>query len=282
MAHGRCSSPNCSTNRSSRPVGKTAGPVHTWSIRYGFVATNEHDSWVVRWRTTGAEADTSRAWDNGTTGVADLGHELLAGFDDLRRATAFAASVAGTVEQPAPWTGPEPTDIWVGGVTIRIDAGSTFGHGSHPTTALLLDWLAISAHSGTAGMQSRTVLDVGSGSGVLSVAAAALGATVSAIDIDTAARDATAANAAANHVDVEVIDQQLPIGRRFDVVLANMLLADQRAIAGHIAAAAASTLVVSGFLVDQVDAVVGLYPGFAAEETATGPDGWVRLELRRG
>jgi release factor glutamine methyltransferase len=70
----------------------------------------------------------------------------------------------------------------------------------------------------------RSVLDVGSGSGLLSLVAARAGATVTAVDINPEAVRATAANATANGLDVEVLQSDLFAslpGRRFDLVVVN-------------------------------------------------------------
>ena len=79
------------------------------------------------------------------------------------------------------------------GIAVTLEPGLAFGSGSHPTTALCLRWLA--------GLDLRglTVLDWGCGSGVLAIAALALGArAATAVDIDPQALQATADNARRN------------------------------------------------------------------------------------
>jgi ribosomal protein L11 methyltransferase len=104
---------------------------------------------------------------------------------------------------------------------IRIDPGAAFGLGDHPTTILSLRALGGLIREGA------TVLDVGCGSGVLSVTAAVLGATyVEAVDISPAAVDATIANAERNGVSARVRASNRTLASvtdEFDIVLANIL-----------------------------------------------------------
>ena len=104
---------------------------------------------------------------------------------------------------------------------IDIDPGAAFGLGDHPTTVLTLRLLRQVMWPGA------TVLDVGCGSGVLSVAAARLGAPyVEAIDVSLAAVEATLANAARNDVAGVVTASTRPLADvddQFDVVVANLL-----------------------------------------------------------
>jgi ribosomal protein L11 methyltransferase len=106
---------------------------------------------------------------------------------------------------------------------IDLDPGHAFGSGSHPSTRLALD-LTIESVRRTHAPQ---VLDVGCGSGILTVAAALSGAAlVWAIDIETEARRATADNAHRNGVEsaISVSDRSVhDITDTFDVVVANIL-----------------------------------------------------------
>lgn len=111
--------------------------------------------------------------------------------------------------------------FWVGPPwrTIVIDPGRAFGTGAHPTTRLTLELLQT--------LPPGSLLDVGCGSGVLSIAAAKLGfEPVTAIDLDDAAVEATLANAAANGVSLRAYRADAlrdePPGA--DVTLANVAL----------------------------------------------------------
>jgi ribosomal protein L11 methyltransferase len=115
----------------------------------------------------------------------------------------------------------------IGEVVINLDPGMAFGTGQHETTRMCLLALEERVQHG------MRVLDVGCGSGILSIAAACLGAErVDALDIDPAAVAATKENTARNAVDgvVQVAEGSLgeawpfaaPAVGRYDLVLANL------------------------------------------------------------
>ena len=227
-------------------------------------------------------------WVAGTLGVeeqiVDGRHVVIGAFDDAEVAHQLAARWHGQLESvdddagldawrlfadtttvgrwtlipewlvpPEPHHGPPQPDQY----TIVLDPGRSFGSGSHVSTQLMLATLA-----DIAPVPSR-VIDIGCGSGVLSIAAARLGATeVIAIDIDDAAVDATVHNGALNGVDDAVgaprrtLDGVAPA----KLVLANMLLADIETIASQVVAsvAAGGKLLCTGHLVSQRDALARL------------------------
>jgi ribosomal protein L11 methyltransferase len=95
------------------------------------------------------------------------------------------------------WVGPPWEEPPAGALAVVIDPGRAFGTGAHATTRLCLELLQEA--------EPTSLLDVGCGSGVLSVAAAKLGfAPVSAVDLDEVALETTRENAAANGVAVGV------------------------------------------------------------------------------
>lgn len=172
----------------------------------------------------------------------------------------------------------EPKAEW--GIVVRLDPGLAFGTGTHPTTALCLEWMDAVEFTG------RTVTDYGCGSGVLAVAAALKGAaTVFAIDHDPQALTATHDNALRNGV-AERIETALPGNledTRADVVLANILAGPLVELAEHIAGLVrpGGALVLSGILEEQADEVERAYRPLIGKARRVSREGWVRLDFRR-
>jgi ribosomal protein L11 methyltransferase len=165
-------------------------------------------------------------------------------------------------------------------IRIELDPGLAFGTGTHPTTALCLEWLDGQDLAGC------SVVDYGCGSGILAIAAAKLGAAhVHAVDIDPQALVATRDNAGRNGVAGTLTitsDPALP-ARGADVVVANILAGPLVELAPRFAAALGpdGRLAMSGLLPEHVDAVTAAYrPWFHIETTMT-RDGWALLGGRR-
>ena len=164
-------------------------------------------------------------------------------------------------------------------VTVRLDPGLAFGTGTHPTTALCLEWLEQNPPAGT-------VLDYGCGSGILAVAAALLGARrVLAVDIDPQALAATRDNACRNGVDQRVAayspgdcPQELA-----DVGIANILAGPLVALAPLLAGRLrpGAALILSGLLPRHAPAVLSGYAACFEEVRREHREGWLRLDLVR-
>lgn len=168
-------------------------------------------------------------------------------------------------------------------VVIDLDPGMAFGTGLHPTTRLCL--AATEAVADRGAMTGARVLDVGCGSGILSIAAARLGAaTVLGVDIDPIAIEATSANAATNGLAGRIAAREgsLPSAEpAHDVVLANL-------IAGVLVTLArplrdelrpGGVLVASGIFVDREADVRTAFEAAGLRVTACTNEGdWVALE----
>lgn len=165
---------------------------------------------------------------------------------------------------------------------VALDPGLAFGTGTHPSTALCLEWLDREMPEGA------TVIDFGCGSGILSLAAARLGALhVSAYDIDPQALLATTENAAANGLSAQIsvcasINELPP---RTEILLANILAGTLEALAGQFAGwlHQGGRLLLAGILAEQADAVTGAYAPWFDIQLAGERQGWVALEgIRSG
>lgn len=176
---------------------------------------------------------------------------------------------------PTGFEAPDP-----GGVNLLLDPGLAFGTGTHPTTALCLEWL--DAHPPV----DQCVIDYGCGSGILGIAALKLGAReVWAVDNDPQALTATRDNAERNGVLGRVrtvLPGDLPEVPA-DLLLANILANPLIELAPRFAALVRTGggLVLSGILADQAaDVAAAYHAAFALAPPAQRED-WVRLDGRR-
>ncbi len=164
------------------------------------------------------------------------------------------------------------------GVVLALDPGLAFGTGTHPTTALCLEWLD------GIDLRGKTILDYGCGSGILAIAALLLGAeTAIAVDNDPQALIATHDNALRNRIDPARLQtftpEQLPPACRVDVTIANILAGPLQELAPTLTSHTLpqGLLALSGILEDQALAVLDSYRAHFAMQLPTVKDGWVRL-----
>ncbi|WP_417516323.1 50S ribosomal protein L11 methyltransferase [Marinobacter sp.] len=164
---------------------------------------------------------------------------------------------------------------------LLLDPGLAFGTGTHPTTALCLEWLDGQDVTG------KQVTDYGCGSGILGLAALLLGAShVVGVDTDTQALEASRENARRNDVDEARLDLYLPEnepGTKSDVMLANILAQPLIGLAPHLAGLTkpGGDLVLSGILSNQARDVMAAYePWFIMNEPEQREE-WIRLTGRR-
>ncbi len=188
-----------------------------------------------------------------------------------------------------------------GAIDVVVDPGQAFGTGAHPTTRLCLELLCELEAAGKAGGE---LVDLGTGSAVLAIAAAKLGWTpIRAYDHEPAAIEAAAANAAANGVPLQLdrmnLRERLPV--LAPTVLANMTSPILKAVATQLVRSgegtrrslpnsategplsAPQTLVCSGLLLNEQDEVAAAFEAVGLVEADRRQDGdWAALLLRRG
>ena len=167
-----------------------------------------------------------------------------------------------------------------GHIEIRLDPGLAFGTGTHPTTALCLEWLDGQDVTG------RTVVDYGCGSGILGIAAALKGAAgVVCVDNDPQALEATLDNAARNGVTqrIECLAPESYVPRPADLVLCNILAEPLVALAPLLLASLkpGGLLVLSGLLEEQVDGVRAAYEAHTTGVSIRLREGWARIAAVR-
>jgi ribosomal protein L11 methyltransferase len=162
-------------------------------------------------------------------------------------------------------------------VNLLLDPGLAFGTGTHPTTALCLEWLD------GQDLKNSSVIDFGCGSGILAIAALLLGAPRAVgTDIDTQALEASRDNAGRNGIAAERFPVYLPADmpqEQADVVVANILAGPLVSLAPQITSLVkpGGRLALSGILSEQAEEVRAAYnEAFVLDPTAE-KDGWVRI-----
>jgi ribosomal protein L11 methyltransferase len=201
------------------------------------------------------------------------------------------------------WLRPSWEDPRGGAVDLVVDPGQAFGTGAHPTTRLCLELLL---ELEEAGAPRGPLTDLGTGSGVLAIAAAKLGwGPVDAYDHEALALEATAANATANGVELNLermnLREQLPA--LAPTTVANLTAPILKAVAAQISAPegsrgrtrssnsgearpgpppAPSTLVLSGLMPSELDEIAAVFVPVGLIEANRRRDGdWAALLLRR-
>ena len=179
------------------------------------------------------------------------------------------------------WLRPSWEEPREGTIDLVVDPGRAFGTGAHPTTRLCLELLL---ELEAAGEAHGPLTDLGTGSGVLAIAASKLGwAPVHGYDHEAAAIEAATANAKANGVAVELerlnLREQLP--PLAPTTVANMTAPVLREVAAELDEAP-ETLILSGLLLPELDEVATAFAPAGLAEAERRIDGdWAALLLRR-
>jgi len=172
-----------------------------------------------------------------------------------------------------------------GRTTIVVQPARAFGTGHHPTTAGALRAIEsiIASHA------PRSILDAGTGSGVLAIAAALMNnrsGEIIAIDIDPTALENARANARLNGVEKSIRFSSVPlvsIHRHFDLIVANILSGTLIELAPHLKRilAPGGRLILGGFLADEADDVLSHYRSPLRCLSRKTHRGWTTLVMAR-
>ena len=165
-------------------------------------------------------------------------------------------------------------------INLMLDPGLAFGTGTHPTTALCLQWLD------SADIKNKQVIDFGCGSGVLAVAALMLGAShCDGTDIDPQAIIASVDNAKENNVADKLavfLPEDMPAEKSheyYDIVLANILAGPLTELAEQLAnfCKPGGDIVLSGILQTQSEKIIQAYSPWFELEPITIKEDWIRV-----
>jgi len=178
-----------------------------------------------------------------------------------------------------PWNIEPPADD-ADAVIVRLDPGLAFGTGTHPTTALCLEWLD------GLDLDGKSVIDYGCGSGILAIAALKLGAArVVGVDNDPQAlessRDNAERNGVANRLDLFMPEEF--VHAPADVFVANILAGPLAELAPRFAACAKprAPFALSGILEAQAPELLERYAEWFDELAVAQREDWIRIDGRR-
>lgn len=245
------------------------------------------DRWVAFFATAADRDQAAIVLQRSVPAVARIEAVDVADDDWARRSQRNLTPIrVGRIVVTPPWaSGPAPVAAPAGerAITIVIQPSMGFGTGHHASTRLCLDLLQRIDVAG------KTVLDVGTGSGVLALAAHALGArSVVAVDVDAdaiaSARENLALNGVAEGIDLRLGDFRAlsPAGAGWDVVAANLtggLLARSAEMLSS-AVAPGGALVVSGVMLVEEAEVLAAFAPRLKPVARVAEDEWIGAVLR--
>ena len=167
-------------------------------------------------------------------------------------------------------------------VNLMLDPGLAFGTGTHPTTALCLEWLEQQEE-----LDNSTLIDYGCGSGILAIAGLLLGASkVTGVDLDPQALEATIDNAHRNKIAPEKLTVFLPEAfpaTQAKFVVANILAGPLVSLAPKLAelVEANGYIALSGILAEQAEEIIHAYSPWFDLEKPVIQEGWVLISGKR-
>ena len=166
-------------------------------------------------------------------------------------------------------------------VNLMLDPGLAFGTGTHPTTALCLEWLD------SQNLDNQYVIDYGCGSGILGIAALLLGANKAiGVDIDPQALQATKDNLLRNHLDDDILHVYMPANTpntQADTLVANILAGPLVELSPTLAdlTKTGGSICLSGLLEAQEGEIVNAYSKWFDLEPVAKKEGWIRINGKK-
>ena len=159
------------------------------------------------------------------------------------------------------------------GNTIKIEPGGGFGTGSHPTTKLCLKWIDKKLK------RNINVLDYGSGSGILSIAANKIfNCKVTGVEIDPIAIKNASYNNFLNKVDIKyLLPKNFNPQNKYDIVISNILASTLISLSKDFQNFTKSEILLSGILINQVDSIIDMYKEWINLKLIDEMEGWCLL-----
>jgi ribosomal protein L11 methyltransferase len=161
-------------------------------------------------------------------------------------------------------------------INIGLDPGAAFGTGSHPTTRLCLQWLEANVNKDP-NIACEKMLDYGTGSGILAIAAMKLGAQhAMGVDIDAQAVETARYNATQNNVAIDFATTDHPLDYVADVTVANILANPLKVLAPLLASHTkpGGRLALAGILDHQADEIIAIYAPYFSLSVWQRDEGW--------
>jgi ribosomal protein L11 methyltransferase len=264
------------------PTRRDTVGAHLWAL--GATGLEERPTTLLAWFEAGAAGDHPTLDEDLAARVPELAPaarrwsvEPDRDWQSEWKAT-IAPVRAGRIVVVPSWLAPthEPGDDEL---TLVLDPGRAFGSGHHATTLLCLELL--DELDEELSLTGRTLADVGCGTGVLAIAAAARGAVVTAVDVDPTAVAVTRENAERNGVELHTSTGSVEaVAEPAEVVVANLVTDVIVSLAADLVAATRSVLIVSGIATVRRDrALAALTRAGAGVVEVRERDGWLAARL---